>query len=377
MFSADGIIFSFILLCVSLLGLIQLQQLYPVNHRGLLSAILILFLFARLDDALQLFGGATTYPDLLFVGSLTFLLLGPLTYHYVRVRISLKPGIRSLVLHALVVLPPLIYLLFYWWLQPQHQQVQMLTTSALYTPLNMLVWPSYGDIVLLAFLGLSIRALHQYGLQLKHWFSTVEDKNLAGLKSLLLWLMVIILAHLLWTWINGFGVQTLQNLINTLLLLSQMLFVLALVMEAIANGRHVPASLAEKQESESNQHKIYNDAQLAQSAQLIEQVVYSRQLYLDPNLTLSKLAKVAGHPQKRISQALNQKLQQSFYDFINRARIEHAQQLIRTHPQFSLLDIAMQSGFNSKSVFNNAFRKISNTTPSGYKKALLRQSADK
>lgn len=96
------------------------------------------------------------------------------------------------------------------------------------------------------------------------------------------------------------------------------------------------------------------------------------QVYLEPNLTLKQLARRLGRGERDVSRVLNQHFGQHFFDFINQARIAHAQTLIKADKARSqtLLDIAYASGFNSKSSFNSAFKKHAGLTPSAYRNAL-------
>lgn len=187
MLSAESLLLSFSVVCLSLLLLLQFKRLYPITQAGLLSAILILFIITRFDDMLQVSGLVTVAPGLLFIGSVTFLLLGPFIYQYVIARTSENTvsifNLRML-RHALVMLPPVLYLLPYWWLQPLNYQLDMLQAGGLLTPVNMLLWPTYGDVVLLCYLALCIKRLRQFGVALKDWFSFIEDKNLAGLTNI-------------------------------------------------------------------------------------------------------------------------------------------------------------------------------------------------
>jgi AraC-like DNA-binding protein len=95
------------------------------------------------------------------------------------------------------------------------------------------------------------------------------------------------------------------------------------------------------------------------------------QPHLEPDLTLKTLARRMGVGERDLSHALNHSLRRHFFDFINQARIEHAQALIADDldRKKTLLDIAYASGFNSKSSFNTAFKKHAGQTPSAYRAA--------
>ncbi len=89
------------------------------------------------------------------------------------------------------------------------------------------------------------------------------------------------------------------------------------------------------------------------------------QPFLDPGLTIRSLARRMGMGQRELSQLINQQLGVHFFDFVNRYRVERAAALLSdpAHRNTTILDIAHQSGFNTKSSFNAAFGKHLGTTP--------------
>jgi len=60
----------------------------------------------------------------------------------------------------------------------------------------------------------------------------------------------------------------------------------------------------------------------------------------------------------------------NFCEFIAGYRIEYAKQALDSEPDKSVLEIAMATGFNTQSTFNNTFKKITGLTPTGYKKQM-------
>ncbi len=94
--------------------------------------------------------------------------------------------------------------------------------------------------------------------------------------------------------------------------------------------------------------------------------------YLDPELTLPKLARELDMPAHQLSQVINEVHQHNFFDFINQYRVEEVKNKIQDDKfvNYSLLAIAFDSGFNSKSAFNRVFKKITSMTPSQYKEMI-------
>ena len=89
-------------------------------------------------------------------------------------------------------------------------------------------------------------------------------------------------------------------------------------------------------------------------------------LYLDPNLSLQKLSQHVGALPNQVSQTLNQEIGASFFDYVARWRIEASKPLI-TVSDASVLNVAMDVGFNSRSAFYKAFKRDTGMTPKGYR----------
>lgn len=101
----------------------------------------------------------------------------------------------------------------------------------------------------------------------------------------------------------------------------------------------------------------------------IDQLMQSERLYLQSDLTLSRLAAIANVHPNHVSQAINQQFKVSFNHWLSGYRIRYAESLL-TDPgqqQLSVLDIAFAVGFNSKSVFYTAFKQRFGVTPNQYR----------
>ncbi len=113
------------------------------------------------------------------------------------------------------------------------------------------------------------------------------------------------------------------------------------------------------------------------SKRLVEQLqqhMKTRKPYLEPELTLEQLATQLSIRPKILSQVINESLNQNFFDFVNRYRIEDAKQLL-TNPEdkkITVLEVLYEVGFNSKSSFNTLFKKHTGLTPSEFKRKNLK-----
>lgn len=98
--------------------------------------------------------------------------------------------------------------------------------------------------------------------------------------------------------------------------------------------------------------------------------------FLNPLLSLPELSSQVKIPLHHLSQVLNSSFKQSFFDFINSYRIRESQRLLAASDsrEMTILDVLYETGFNSKSVFNTAFKKQIGITPSQYKREILGRS---
>jgi len=94
--------------------------------------------------------------------------------------------------------------------------------------------------------------------------------------------------------------------------------------------------------------------------------------YLDRDLNIYQLASITGIQKHHITQVLNETYNRNFFTFINEYRVNEVIERMQdpANKHFTILAIAFDSGFNSKSTFNTIFKNMTGHTPSDYKKML-------
>ena len=109
-----------------------------------------------------------------------------------------------------------------------------------------------------------------------------------------------------------------------------------------------------------------------QAAELWEAITHymeNQRPYLDADFGPGDLAAALDVPRTHVSQAINQELNENFYNFINKYRVDAVvEKILRNRDEpLNLLQLALNAGFNSKSTFNSAFKRITGRTPSEFK----------
>jgi AraC-like DNA-binding protein len=130
--------------------------------------------------------------------------------------------------------------------------------------------------------------------------------------------------------------------------------------------------LRKETSSPSDAKQKYRNSRLTQEDALavlatLEQLMTGQKSYLNPNLSLAQLAKRAGCTQAMVSQVLNDKLSRSFNTYVNEYRIAEAKQLLTDEPQLNLDIVAERCGFNSSSTFFSTFKKVVGQTPASFR----------
>jgi len=99
-------------------------------------------------------------------------------------------------------------------------------------------------------------------------------------------------------------------------------------------------------------------------------VMSEKALYRDPDFSLEMLAKEMDLSKGYLSRIINTKEEKNFFDFVNYYRVEEVKRKLmdKSFDHFSIIAIALEAGFKSKSTFNSVFKKMTGTTPSKYKK---------
>ncbi len=98
--------------------------------------------------------------------------------------------------------------------------------------------------------------------------------------------------------------------------------------------------------------------------------------YLDGDMTINDLSRKTGIPRHHITEVLNEKHHRNFFSFVNEYRIREVTSRISDpkYQHYTILAIAFDAGFNSKSTFNTFFKAYTGKTPSAYREEISKES---
>lgn len=149
----------------------------------------------------------------------------------------------------------------------------------------------------------------------------------------------------------------------------------ALVSEPVADEKEEqPEDKLEEKYKKSN----LKDSEVKKIVESLERYMIDEKPYLNAELTILDLSNKLNVSKHHLTQVLNNHLGKNFFTYINEYRIEAIKKKIE-NPKFNhltLLAIAYECGFNSKSSFNTIFKQYTGFTPSEYKKQMEGQSAN-
>ncbi|MEQ8548668.1 MAG: helix-turn-helix domain-containing protein [Cyclobacteriaceae bacterium] len=117
--------------------------------------------------------------------------------------------------------------------------------------------------------------------------------------------------------------------------------------------------------------RIIDDKTARAQVEKLTTLIESERPYLNPAVSLRSLADQADMHPNQLSLLLNEYVGKNFNEFINSARVEYFKKLIvdPDNAHISLIGLAYESGFNSKTVFNNTFKKEVGMTPKEFQKS--------
>lgn len=231
----------------------------------------------------------------------------------------------------------------------------------------------------------SLAVLRQHDERARHLFSNLEDRSLNALRLLMIvvtvkWLMNIFRTlHCMWVGPGG-GAE-----LNLFMTLEISVTLWALFMMFRHNRKTSPgdqsfeATYAFKTPHGEAAPAVAKDADKYANSALdaparqrilgkLHRLMAEDAVYRNSEFNLKRLSELTRESPHYLSQVINQDLGGNFYEWVNRHRVEAAKQVLLEQPELGVLAVSEQVGFNSKSTFNAAFRRLAGMTPSEWRR---------
>lgn len=200
----------------------------------------------------------------------------------------------------------------------------------------------------------------KYNRQLKERFSYTENINLNWLRVILysfymilaLWIFDSLLIHLYLECTYMVGALLIWIIIDFFIYKHES------ILDELDGGQDTNAPL---------QQNMTPNSTIPEFGERIEALFHKQQIYLNPHLKVSDVARAVGTNRTYVSNHFNHEIGTTFYDYVNGFRIEYACQLLETTNE-SIKCIAEKSGFNSPQAFIRVFTRLKGISPTAFRK---------
>ncbi len=208
--------------------------------------------------------------------------------------------------------------------------------------------------------------------RVKFFSASLQHSSLSILRVLILlvttnWLVNIVRTFNVWSLQNSFTVSFISVLVDALATIIGLTILFHQIVARNALEADNPSDIQAKT-SNGKYTKVSLDSETR--ARILKKL--SDMNNLSPhlcanNISLTNLAAATGEKSQYITQVLNQDLGTNFYEYVTAHRIQEVKKKLISNPDESILKIAYDTGFNSKSTFNAAFKKYTGATPSAFR----------
>lgn len=285
------------------------------------------------------------------------LLNGPLLYLYIKELTEDGIKLRKVWPHFIIFL--YFYLIFILRPAPIHPK------ETPQSDLNLFInFGAVNTVVFLTYTIMSLRALKNHRIRVKEMFAWQNGEiNLLWISIIPLFFISIMLLVIVIEVVGSFNHVD----IGKIHLSGFLIFSLYLIFFGLRQKRVYPE---EKEEVKKDNTVVDDDADF--QIDKLRRVMIEGELFLNPKLTIYDLSKAANISRHRISSLLNDVLKVNFYQFVNEYRLKDICERLKgdKDKNYNILELAYESGFNSKSSFNSLFKSYTGQTPSHFRKSI-------
>ncbi|MDM1553675.1 MULTISPECIES: AraC family transcriptional regulator [Chryseobacterium] len=312
---------------------------------------LIFFILFRSEGYLK-------YPHLIGFELLLPFIHGPMLYFYIVAVTGRNLGKKFWILNGIPVLVIFLILFQFLMLPPQDRVMIYQNNGKGYEGLSNIikVLMNFSGVF---YVGLSLLAIRRYKQKISDQYSNTEKINLNWSYYLITGIALIWIAVISRNDILIFSMVVLFILVAAYFGISRV-GILDLSVDTIETDEKEGENELVKYQKNSPGDDVIQGIY----EKLVEQMTIEK-LYKDPELSLNHVAQLLDVHPNILSQTINSIENKNFYDYINRQRIEEFKRIASfpENQKYTILSLAFESGFNSKTSFNRNFKKYMNCSP--------------
>gem|GEM_PF-431726 len=328
----------------------------PIDSSNLLATLLLFFSITIMSFTLYWSGYNYQYPYLNYYYHLLPYLAGPLFYLYIRNNVRSTYLTQKDLVHFI---PLLVFtLLLSPWVLSNYMSITL-------TPLHwvgIIAGNPYSKVIVLAFYSyMSYKLVTRAKMRdqnIKTWLSYLVSAFIGYSLTMLIYYILVNFSFYnnTWDYAISFSISFFIFLVSFVGYLQPRIYSGESIEDIISVKKYKNTGLTTKAER-SLKEKILH---------LMEE----EQIFKDGNLRLDDLADQVGGTRHNVSMVINKHFKESFFDFLNRYRVEYVKEKLfdNYYHNHTIIELAYESGFNNKVSFNKAFKKFTGQTPSAYRK---------
>jgi len=301
------------------------------------------------------------------------LMIGPMHYLYAWALMhNKKYSLKMLTFHALPAIIYLVYRMFY--LLLDFDFAESPERSPDYVLYNWVI--NFQGLVYMIF---TLRLINKYTHSLKDMFAALEKVKLTWLRNITLLMTFLLLIFFTenFLFLMDVNFSNFFNLTSSIMAISvYALGYMGLSRSEIFESPEISKPISQLPEiGEQNRSTAYQKSGLSEEKaqkyqhQLVE-LMEKEEHFRDSSLTLNSVAGKLGISTHNLSEIINTQIKMNFFDFVNGYRVQQIKKDLADpgKANLTLIAIAFDAGFNSKSSFNAIFKKHTGKTPSEYRK---------